>query len=146
MMNEILARATVQSVSDISSTEGVIAEILAVNEKTAQYGLVLDKNDAAEIAEARTSALRVSGRLEFHGGLIEKLIEAFCDSPYIDQTNYKDTICELLYLFYEYKSLTRISDKALIKYMADSFNGECRGSIEMLNSEYLMKSNRTNER
>lgn len=136
----------IRDLSSINTEEAVVSEILALNEKTAEHGLILNEAEATEVAEARISALHDTGRLDFRGGTVSGIIEAFCDSPYINSSNYKDTICELLYLFYEYKNLFRINDSELIKYMAELFNSECHGSLELLNSTCLSKLSRDNRR
>ena len=43
----------------------------------------------------RFEALKNTGRIEFDEGILKKLIEAFCDSPYIMQNNYEETLEEL---------------------------------------------------
>ena len=50
---------------------------------------------------------------------IKKLIEAFCDSPYIMQSNYEETLEELQDIFYFFKgeAMEQISDDELIEFM-----------------------------
>lgn len=114
--------------------EKEIGEIIALNEKTAEYGMVLTRKDVEEIVAARREALKNSGRVEIACDLAMKLIEAFYDSPYIEQSTYKNTINRLIDLFYEVKNETEdlISDGEAIAFMKKSFNGECNGSLELL--------------
>lgn len=58
-------------------------EIIECNEKTNEYGLKLYDNDVKELINTRKYALERSGRLEFNGEIIDKIIMKFCDSPYI---------------------------------------------------------------
>ena len=109
-------------------------EIIALNEKTAEYSLVLTRKDVEEIVAARREALKNFGRAEIACDLAVKLIGAFSDSPYIEQSTYKNTINRLIDLFYELKNETEdlISDGEAIAFMKNSFNGECNGSLELL--------------
>lgn len=72
--------------------------------------------------------------MEFRGGVIEKIIKEFCDSPYINKENYESTLYELIDIFYEYKNETMdlITDDELIDFMKNSFDGICKGDIEYL--------------
>lgn len=97
----------------------VFNEILQCNEFTSEYGLKFSEEDVKEIINTRNIALQKSGRIEFNGQIINKIITAFCDSPYISQYNYGDTINELVEIFYNYKNetLDYISDDELIEIM-----------------------------
>lgn len=114
-------------------------EIMTCNNITKEYGLKLNYDDAVEIAEERNNALLKNGRIEFNGQIINMIINKFCDSPFISQYNYKDTICTLVDIFYEYKNESDdiISDEDLINFMCDKFNNECSGSLELLEGKYL---------
>lgn len=114
--------------------EKEIGEIIALNERTAEFGLILTRKDAEEIVAAKREALKNSDRVEISGDVSVKLIGAFCDSPYIEQSTYKNTVNRLIDLFYELKNETNdlISDGEAIAFMKKSFNGECNGSLELL--------------
>ncbi len=114
--------------------EKEIGEIIALNEKTAKFGLILTRKDVEEIVAARREALKNSCRVEIAGDLAVNLIGAFSDLPYIDQSTYKNTINRLIDLFYELKNETEdlISDGEAIAFLKNSFNGECNGSLELL--------------
>jgi len=116
-------------------------EIVKCNEFTEDYGLVLTNSQAIELVETRSFALGANGRIEFGGGVIDKIIKEFCDSPYISMSNYADTLHELIKIFYYYKNetLDLLSDDDLIEFMKESFNGVCRGSIEILADRELEK-------
>lgn len=116
-----------------------IAEIEKCNEFTAEFGLILSRFEAAELVETRNIALKNSGRIEFGGGVISKIIREFCDSPYISMHNYAETIHELTEIFYYYKNetLDLMSDDDLIKLMKNSFDGKCHGSLELLSGREL---------
>jgi len=116
-----------------------VAEVEACNDYTADYGLTLSHKDAVELVETRTIALKSTGRIEFGGGVIDQIIRAFCDSPFIAMHNYVETIHELTEIFYYYKNetLDLMNDEDLIKFMKTSFNGVCQGSLELLSGREL---------
>lgn len=118
-----------------------INEVVKCNRFTEQYGLRLTETQAKELVETRSFALNQTGRIEFGGGAIDKVIKAFCDSPYISMRNYAETIHELVEIFYYYKNetLDMISDDDLIKFMRDSFDNICQGSLELLAGRELYK-------
>lgn len=113
--------------------------ILRCNETTYSCGLTLTHKQAVELANTCTETLKKTGRIEFRGGITDKLIMSFYDSPYLSNDTFEDTLCELIDLFYSFKNemYDRISDDTLISYMKQSFNGECHGSIELLSSDAL---------
>ena len=119
----------------------VFNEIFTCNELTRDYGLTLKEEDVKEIIKTRTVALEKSGRIEFNGQIINKIIISFCESPYISQYNYSDTINELVEIFYNYKNetLDYISDDELIEIMKDYFDNYCQGSLELLEGKVLYK-------
>ncbi|WP_102400726.1 DUF6323 family protein [Haloimpatiens massiliensis] len=115
--------------------------VLKCNEFTSEYGLKLKEEDVKEIIKTRNMSLKNSARIEFNGQIITKIIIAFCDSPYISQYNYSDTINELVEIFYNYKNetLDYISDDELIDIMKEYFNNYCQGSLELLEGKVLYK-------
>lgn len=116
-----------------------VAEIIKQNEITAPYGLSLSLNEARELVLTRAEALRRNGRIEFGGGVIEKLIAEFCDSPFLSRHNYAETLNELTEAFYYFKNeaLDGISDDELISLMKKYFDQSCQGSIELLQGREL---------
>ena len=109
-------------------------EIRRCNDLNQIYGLTLTESDITELVELRGNALRSTGRVEFSGGILPKLIRAFCKSPYVDPYNYATTLAELQDAFYYFKneSEDRFSDDELIEFMANIFNGQAHGSTEVL--------------
>ena len=114
-------------------------KLLALNERTAAYGLRLSAAEAAVLVRSGEEALRSTGRIELGGGIAPQLIETFCDSPYLSQEDYVETLCELTALFYQAKSLTadKLSDRALLQWMKRAFDGECAGSLDRLAGDAL---------
>jgi hypothetical protein len=111
-----------------------VAEIVSCNQVTSRYGLVLNDADAAELAKTRSEVLQKVGRIEFSGGTINRLIMEFCDSPYLSQFNYADTLNELLETFYYFKNetLEELDDDELLALMKKSFDECCQRSVDLL--------------
>ncbi len=116
-----------------------VVEILGCNEKTRRYGLTLSQADARQLVETRSRALISNGRVEFGGGIIDKLILKFRDSPYLFRQNYVDTLDALIETFYYFKneSLDELSDDALLDAMKTYFDHNCAGSVELLQNREL---------
>ena len=111
-----------------------IEKMLKLNEQTAAFGLVFSEEDAKVLATKRRDTLKEQQRVEFGEGILPKLIFTFCDSCYIDQNNYVETIGRLQEIFYQYKNETmdELSDDELLESMREAFEGECEGSLEFL--------------
>ena len=109
-------------------------EIRRCNDLNQIYGLTLTEADITELVEFRGQALKNTGRVEFGGGILPKLIRAFCKSPYVDRYNYAATLGELQDAFYYFKneSQDRFSDDDLVEFMERVFNGIAAGSAEVL--------------
>ncbi len=101
---------------------------------TLKFGLSLSEDQARSLVEQRFGALRDTGRIEFGEGVLKKLIYAFCDSPYLTQENYEETLTELQDSFYYFKNESNdlIPDDELIEFMKNIFNGKAQGSLEYL--------------
>lgn len=115
------------------------AELRECNDLTMKYGLFLSEQQIQDLTERRFAALKDTGRIEFGQGILKKLVEEFCDSPYIMQANYEDTILELQDSFYYFKneSMDRIPDDELIAFMKRHFDGICQGSLDYLSGTSL---------
>ncbi len=109
------------------------------NQYTGKFGLQLSRQDVMTLMQDRMETLREQKRVEFQGGILEKLIFTFCDSPYIYQDNYVETIGKLQEIFYLYKneSLDELTDDELLDYMKAQFDGKCQGSLEHLEDTSL---------
>lgn len=117
----------------------VLTEIRKCNDFTINHGLQLSETDIHDLVEHRKEALERNGRIEFGGGVIQKIIMEFADSPYIYQDIYMETLTELQECFYYFKneSLEEMSDDELIHIMKKYFDDVCQGSLEFLNSSML---------
>lgn len=115
------------------NNRGTLSALQNGSQLGARYGLILRPADMELLVQRQEEALRSTRRLEFGSGPYEKLIYAFCDSPYLTQTNYAETLGELCELFYRFKSEfdERLSDDELIAKLARLFNGTCHGSLKL---------------
>ena len=80
-----------------------LSNVIKTNETTEQFGLSLTEQDAKLILAERKNALAEQKRIEFGEGIATKIYYEFCDSEYIHQSNYVETIIRLQEIFYLYK-------------------------------------------
>lgn len=113
--------------------------IIETNRETARFGLELSEQDAKLILQERNRTLREQRRVEFGEGVLSRIIYEFCDSAYIDQDNYVETIIRLQEIFYLYKNemLDEITDDELLHFMKEQFESICFGDLEYLESTCL---------
>ena len=125
----------------VMSEQNMLAGIAKTNAYTQQFGLSISEADAKLLVQERANALKEQQRVEFGVGILEKLIFAFCDSAYIGQNNYMDTLVRLQEIFYLYKneSMDQFSDDELLEYMRKAFDDECQGSLDYLEGTCLEK-------
>lgn len=124
---------------DLIVNQQATNEIIKCNEQTNKYNLILSQKEAQELVKTRNDSLTLNGRIEFGGGVVSKLIMEFCDSPYLMQSDYANTLHELIETFYYFKneSMDRLSDDELISLMKKYFDDRCSGSIELLQGREL---------
>lgn len=123
----------------ILTEQNQVSAIKKTSEYTNQYGLSLTDQDIQELLVRRRECLAEQQRVEFGAGILGKIIFAFCDSEYIYQENYVETINRLQSIFYLYKneSMDELTDDELISIMRNAFDEECQGSLEYLEETFL---------
>lgn len=116
-----------------------VGKIIEANRVTAQYGLSLTEEEAKLILRERTDSLREQKRVEFSDSITPRIIYEFCDSDFIDQNNYVETIIRLQEIFYLYKNemLDEISDDELLHLMKEQFEEICFGDLDYLEGTCL---------
>ncbi len=116
-----------------------LGKLMETNQAAGKYGLILSEQDAALILEERKESLRKQERVEFGGGIVPKIIYEFCDSRYICQDNYVETLIRLQDIFYLFKNEMRdeITDDELLHFMKEQFEDICFGDLEYLEGTCL---------
>ncbi|MFA9465261.1 MAG: DUF6323 family protein [Velocimicrobium sp.] len=122
-----------------SNTQTALQSILDLNPSTKKFGVSLTKEESLLLLNARASSLKEQERIEFGEGILAKLIFSFCDSPYIYQDNYVDTLERLQDIFYLYKNecMDELTDDELVAFIKTNFNGICQGSLDYLEDTCL---------
>jgi hypothetical protein len=115
--------------------------LVSCNSKTGQFGLSLTEEEATQLMVSRNDSLKRYKRVEFGGGILDKLIFTFCDSRYINQDNYLETMERLQDVFYEFKneSADKLTDDELMTFMREQFEEICFGDIDYLESTCLVR-------
>lgn len=106
------------------------------NELSVRFGLTLSDAQMEVLARQRLEALQDAGRVELGEGILPALILAFCDSPYLFQETYEETLAELQSAFYYFKTATedRMPDDELIALLRRYFDNTAQGSLDHLAS------------
>lgn len=116
-----------------------LSKVIETNQYAEQFGLTLSQEDAQLILSNWKTTLREQKRVEFGEGIAAKIIREFCDSEYIDQRNYVDTIIRLQEIFYLYKNEMNdeITDDELIHLMKEQYENLCFGDLDYLENTCL---------
>lgn len=119
--------------------QNLVRQVLETNCYTQKYGLVLRKEDAALLAQERANVLKAERRVEFGQSIMPKIIYTFCDSSYVDQDNYCDSLARLQEIFYQYKNEMEdeITDDELLEFMREQFENVCYGDFGYLEGTCL---------
>ena len=99
-----------------------------------RYGMRLTRGQFEHLAQARRQVLQDTGRIDFGGGVLDQLVYAFCDSPFVESRGFALFLEQMQELFYIFKNETQdaVTDEELIQALAALFNGEAQGSLEYL--------------
>lgn len=124
---------------DVLQSQNQLAKVIETNQYTERFGLALSQQDAQLILDNRKTALHEQRRVEFGEGIVPKIIFEFCDSDFIDQSNYVDTIIRLQEIFYLYKNEMNdeITDDELLHLMKEQYEMQCHGDLDYLESTCL---------
>ena len=116
-----------------------VAELLDTNEETAHFGLTLTEKDAQMIVTARQNTLKAQRRVEFGTSATERLIREFCDSQYLEQDCFAETVMRLQDIFFTFRNemMDLISDDELLHFMKEQFETICYGDLEYLEGTCL---------
>ena len=119
--------------------QNLSTQLLLTNQYTQQYGLVLTQEDTELILEGRKNALQEQRRVEFGESILPRIIFEFCDSAYVRQDNYTQTLLRLQEIFFLYKNEMEdeITDDELLHFMKEQFETICYGDLEYLEGTCL---------
>ncbi|MDY4194743.1 MAG: DUF6323 family protein [Bariatricus sp.] len=123
----------------ILSGQNQLAKVIETNQVTEKFGLVLSEEDAKLLVNEKSESLKEQKRIEYGESILPKIIYEFCDSDYISQRNYVETIGRLQDIFFLYKNemMDEISDDELLHFMKEQFETVCYGDLEYLESTCL---------
>lgn len=123
----------------LMAKQAQITQVLETNQYTQKYGLFLSGEDAQLMTEERLCSLQRERRVEFGAGILPKIIYAFCDSSYLMQDNYRDSLLRLQDIFYLYKNemMDEITDDELLEFMREQFETVCFGDFDYLEDTCL---------
>ena len=113
---------------DLLQETNQLSKVIETNKDTERYGLVLSEQDARAIVENRKKSLQEQKRVEFGEGITPKIIREFCDSEFVRQDNYADTIMRLQ---------DEITDDELLHLMREQYDKLCFGNLDYLESTCL---------
>ena len=119
--------------------QNLTTQLLLTNQYTEKYGLVLTQEDTELILEGRKNALQEQRRVEFGESILPRIIFEFCDSAYVRQDNYTQTLLRLQEIFFLYKNEMEdeITDDELLHFMKEQFETICYGDLEYLEGTCL---------
>lgn len=126
-------------IPEILLKQQTTAVIRACNDYTCRFGLQLSEQEIQLLIENRREVLRSTGRIEFGGAAIQKIIMEFADSAYLNQQDYVNELMELQECFYYFKkeAMEELTDDELIKIMKLYFEEVCQGDVELLQTTML---------
>ncbi|MDD6037253.1 MAG: DUF6323 family protein [bacterium] len=124
---------------ELFTQKNQLANVMATNKVTEEFGLTLTEEEAHQLVEAGREELKKQQRIEFGEGIVSKIIFAFCDSSYISQDNFLDSIMRLQEIFFLFKneSMDLLSDDELLTFMREQFEEICFGDFDYLESTCL---------
>lgn len=116
-----------------------LEKVMQTNQYTKQYGLSLSEQDGELLVQERKNNLKAQKRIEFGEGILPKLIFRFCDSPYLFQETYVETIIRLQEIFYLFKNecMDNLTDDELLEFMKEQFDTVCFGDPDYLEGTCL---------
>jgi hypothetical protein len=113
--------------------------VQAINERTRPFGLILSREDALMLLEERSAILKTEQRMEWGPGILPQIIDVFCDSGYIEQEHYAQTLVRLQEMFFYFKNdmNDEITDEELLNFMREQFDEVCFGDLDYLEGTCL---------
>ena len=116
-----------------------IKQVQETNQYTEKFGLTLSEEDTMLLLTEKNITLKAERRVEFGQSILPQIIYAFCDSSYLSQNNYVETLVRLQEIFYLYKNEMQdeITDDELVHFMKEQFETVCYGDLDYLEGTCL---------
>ncbi len=116
-----------------------LKQVRETNRYSERFGLTLSEEDMELLFTERNLALKAEQRVEFGQSILPQIIYAFCDSSFLSQNNYVETLIRLQEIFYLYKNEMQdeITDEELIHFMREQFETVCYGDFDYLEGTCL---------
>lgn len=116
-----------------------LKQVRETNQHTEQFGLTLSEKDAELLLEEKNYVLKAERRVEFGQSILPQIIYAFCDSSFLSQNGYVETLARLQEMFYRYKNEMQdeITDDELLHFMREQFETVCYGDLDYLEGTCL---------
>jgi len=116
-----------------------LRQVQETNQDTEKFGLVLSEEDTELLLAERNQILKTERRVEFGQSILPRIIYVFCDSAYITQSDYVETLIRLQEIFYMYKNEMQdeITDDELLNFMKEQFEKTCYGDLDYLEGTCL---------
>lgn len=123
----------------LAGKKGELAAVSGMNQKTERFGLSLKEEEVNELVTYRNESLKRFRRFEWGTVMLEKLIYVFCDSQYLNQQNYLESLERLQDFFYKFKNAVsdRMTDDEVLTFMKEQFETVCFGSLDYLEDTCL---------
>lgn len=120
-------------------SQAQLARIREAGLQAEQFGLSLSNEDEKYLLAEKNRTLKEQRRVEFGQSILPQIIHAFCDSSFLSQDNYVETLVRLQDIFYQYKNEMQdeISDDELICFMREQFEETCFGDLDYLEGTCL---------
>lgn len=119
---------------DTCNKEAIKNNIIVLNEKTKEFGLILTEEQIENLVDVRKYSLLDNSLLEIGSSIIEDIILEFYSSPYISKIDYDETLYELVEIFYSLRNIFnyKVPDAYIIKAMREHFDTDAYGATELL--------------
>ena len=121
------------------ATQNQVAVIMKTNAHAQRYGLTLSREEAELVLAEKSRTLKEQRRVELGQSIVPQIIEEFCDSAYLHQDNYVDSLIRLQEIFCLYKNEMEdeITDAELLHFMKEQFETICYGDLDYLEETCL---------
>ncbi len=124
---------------ELMNSQQLLKQVKKTNQYTEEFGLTLSEKDAELLLAEKNRILKSEQRIEFGSSILPQMIYIFCDSSFISQNNYVESLIRLQEIFYMYKNETHdeLTDEELLNFMKEQFETVCYGDFAYLEGTCL---------